>query len=300
MCGSPLPYFCTYSLSSWPLVRFNPLHSPSDPQSHFATYVKGAYSCVLFVYESVLPPQFCHLKPQFGGHPYCSKTCAAQAATYCNVRPFHITLSTLSNTCTMIQNCHLKPKFANFEYCGKNCAAQATANKPQPTVAAGGLGGPYQLVPTLAQMASKGAAAMKGLAAAGPALVATTVPKNVTPAPAVGPAAQPQVAYASPPVVAPPNVQTQAGPRLKSNPFAALPNGNATYTATVTTSNSTTNVLSAPAGVCLIPGCGQPVHIDANGAQQSEYCSLTHREYAYALLLFVPQTNFLLRSPGRR
>lgn len=29
---------------------------------------------------------------------------------------------------------------------------------------------------------------------------------------------------------------------------------------------------------CLLPGCEKPVHVDANGAKASEYCSKKHRE----------------------
>lgn len=55
--------------------------------------------------------EYCHQKPKFSNHLYCSKTCAGQAATLCN-------------------HCHKKPKFQNFEYCGKKCAALATPAKP--------------------------------------------------------------------------------------------------------------------------------------------------------------------------
>lgn len=35
---------------------------------------------------------------------------------------------------------------------------------------------------------------------------------------------------------------------------------------------------SAPSE-CVIPGCGQPVHVDAKGLTASAYCSMRHREY---------------------
>ncbi|KAG5642904.1 hypothetical protein DXG03_001911 [Asterophora parasitica] len=31
---------------------------------------------------------------------------------------------------------------------------------------------------------------------------------------------------------------------------------------------------------CLIPGCGKPVHVDANGVKTSDFCSQRHREEA--------------------
>jgi len=55
---------------------------------------------------------YCHKKPKYSNHLYCSKTCAGQAATL---------------AATMCNHCHKKPKFQNFEYCGKKCAALAPA-----------------------------------------------------------------------------------------------------------------------------------------------------------------------------
>lgn len=42
--------------------------------------------------------QYCHLKPKFAGHLYCSKTCGTQAATLCNVRSPWTRLSSTSLT----------------------------------------------------------------------------------------------------------------------------------------------------------------------------------------------------------
>jgi len=39
---------------------------------------------------------------------------------------------------------------------------------------------------------------------------------------------------------------------------------------------------------CLIPGCGQPVHVDAKGVKVSEYCSMRHRECVFCFPLFFP------------
>ncbi|KAF7771803.1 hypothetical protein Agabi119p4_6114 [Agaricus bisporus var. burnettii] len=55
----------------------------------------------------------CRLKPKFGNHQHCSKTCASKAAALCN-------------------HCHKKPKFQNFDYCGKHCASLAAANGAKP------------------------------------------------------------------------------------------------------------------------------------------------------------------------
>lgn len=35
---------------------------------------------------------------------------------------------------------------------------------------------------------------------------------------------------------------------------------------------------------CLIPGCGQPVYVDAKGTKTSAYCSLRHRQWVRLLL----------------
>jgi hypothetical protein len=38
---------------------------------------------------------------------------------------------------------------------------------------------------------------------------------------------------------------------------------------------------------CLIPGCGNPVHVDAKGVKVSEYCSTRHRECVSCFFLWV-------------
>jgi len=39
---------------------------------------------------------------------------------------------------------------------------------------------------------------------------------------------------------------------------------------------------------CFIPGCGKPVHVDAQGMKTSDYCSMRHREEAVAAGLVSP------------
>jgi hypothetical protein len=39
---------------------------------------------------------------------------------------------------------------------------------------------------------------------------------------------------------------------------------------------------------CLIPGCGQPVHVDAKGVKVSEYCSMKHRACVFCFTPFSP------------
>lgn len=81
--------------------------------------------------------------------------------------------------------------------------------------------------------------------------------------------------------------QTQpasAGPVPQSN-GAAAPLGVANLSVGAqnvvsSTSQQQQQQNSAPAE-CVIPGCGQPVHIDSKGLKTSEYCSMRHREYVF-------------------
>ncbi|KAJ6620074.1 hypothetical protein B0H10DRAFT_2362502 [Mycena sp. CBHHK59/15] len=214
---------------------------------------------------------YCHQKPKHGTHPYCSKTCAAQTATLCNY-------------------CQKKPKFQNYDYCGKNCASLAAAT----TTAASG-NHAAKSAPS-AQVAPKTSSRPNANTVALPApanplldpvqlakLVAQHIPQVQSFLAAVGPA-QPVAAAPVATAPLPPPANLPAKP--KNNPFL----------------NASKQVLSQnapgapPSGApvqplepldCLIPGCGQPVHVDASGAQ-SDYCSKKHREEAVSLGLASP------------
>lgn len=71
------------------------------------------------VQPATQPCDYCHQKPKFPNHDYCSKTCAGQAA---------------ANLCN---HCHKKTKFPNFDYCGKACAALANPQSHKSAAAAG-------------------------------------------------------------------------------------------------------------------------------------------------------------------
>ncbi|KAF4614046.1 hypothetical protein D9613_007446 [Agrocybe pediades] len=244
---------------------------------------------------------YCHQKPKFSNHLYCSKTCAGQAATLCN-------------------HCHKKPKFQNFEYCGKNCAALANAN---------GTAGKARNAPVGAGAQPKGKGQQQQQAAAAPAfdpiqiakLVAQHIPQvqallnpqaanNATvPQAAVIPTAQVQPAQAIPPHLninnpfLDPAQQAQLQQQMQMQQQAqaaaaaaaqqqAQPTGNGAVTHSLASASSllfsgtqtdffqvsTGNQQAADDLECIIPGCGKPVHVNAKGMKASEYCSMRCRE----------------------
>ncbi|KAF7312707.1 hypothetical protein MIND_00285400 [Mycena indigotica] len=216
---------------------------------------------------------YCHQKPKHGGHAYCSKTCAAQIATLCN-------------------QCHQKPKYQNFDYCGKNCAAAATkagtgnATGNRPTKKAAPNATPFGTT-------SIGGVTIDPLQIA--KLVAQHIPQVQNLMTAVGPVigqAQPQsvppVASAAPP---------RAAPAPKNNPFVNNGASLAPKPAAapvILPAASSLSTPSAPNGAplavpdCLIPGCGQPVHVDVASGSISAYCSKKHREEAVTQGLVEP------------
>ncbi|KAI0080960.1 hypothetical protein K474DRAFT_47076 [Panus rudis PR-1116 ss-1] len=183
----------------------------------------------------------CHQRPKSVGHPFCSKTCAAQAAT------------------VLCAHCHQKPKFGNFEYCGKHCAAQAQNSKPQ------------NQVPTAPQAPQ----------------LRVQVPNVATGSTKV-PSQQKQTRFAT--TQAPPAVPQQPASQSQSQSKANwVKNAAAQIPGILTNSNAgsstkqSTQAQPLPTGQlpkCAIPGCDEPVHVDRNGLQTSEYCSQRHREEA--------------------
>ncbi|KAF9533961.1 hypothetical protein CPB83DRAFT_417424 [Crepidotus variabilis] len=213
---------------------------------------------------------YCHQKPRFANHVYCSKTCASQAATLCN-------------------HCHKKPKFQGFDFCGKNCAAQAnpggkaTARNGGPATAA--------TQPNTSGFAGgkRGANAMsqqQGVPAFDPVQLAKLVVQHI-----------PQVTQA---IMGPNGAsggstvagQVMSGHTQANSLLGAHQNVNG---GTYSTASSKPPLASQPKLVvstgsnsqqntdnleCLIPGCRKPVHTDAKGVKTSDYCSLRHREEA--------------------
>jgi hypothetical protein len=95
--------------------------------------------------------------------------------------------------------------------------------------------------------------------------------------PAVVPAPAPPVAPAAPPVSTPMPAPANPQPKQpRNNPFlnTAAP---ASSGAAAPSANAVPQAPLSPLE-CLIPGCGQPVHVDASGVM-SDYCSKKHREY---------------------
>ncbi|KAJ7111955.1 hypothetical protein C8R44DRAFT_882985 [Mycena epipterygia] len=226
---------------------------------------------------------YCHQKPKHGTHSYCSKTCAAQTATLCNY-------------------CQKKPKYQNFDFCGKNCAALAAAtptpgNRPTKTPAS--------------QVSSKSAGRSSGTAAAPQApanslldpvhlakLVAQHIPQVAQHIPQVQSflaAVAPAQPSAPPPVNAPlpAPVTSSAQPKLpRNNPFLNVTNQPPQSNTPAAASSDTAAPNAVPQAPlqpldCLIPGCGQPVHVDSSGVM-SDYCSKKHREEAVSSGLVSP------------
>ncbi|KAJ6512671.1 hypothetical protein C8R45DRAFT_961046 [Mycena sanguinolenta] len=227
---------------------------------------------------------YCHQRPKNGTHSYCSKTCAAQTATLCNY-------------------CKKKPKYQNFDFCGKNCAASAAAAG---TPAAGNRS--VNTANSGSTQASSKSAGRPSTAPQAPTnslldpmqlakLVAQHIPQVAQHIPqvqsllaAVAPS-QP-AAQAPPPISAPNPAPAPANPQPKqprNNPFLHSKQPPASGTPAVPVSSGAAaapNSSAAPPDPaqpleCLIPGCGQPVHVDASGAM-SDYCSKKHREEAVA------------------
>ncbi|KAF8730639.1 hypothetical protein AX14_005328 [Amanita brunnescens Koide BX004] len=219
------------------------------------------------IVQTQVPGQLCdlcHQKPKFSNHQYCSKTCAAQAATLCN-------------------HCHKKPKFQNFDYCGKNCATLAggTVVRPQVGVGANPV---QQQVPTAKAVASNAkTTTSKNFNPIQVAkLVAQHIPQlsgSTNVAPSV-PTAQPagQAAAGAAPLPAAQN----------NNPFMNLTNQQQPPQQVAPNGTSTQAPASTQPLQCLIPGCGKPVHVDTQGNTTSDYCSRKHREEAVAMGLAIP------------
>ncbi|KAJ7067315.1 hypothetical protein C8F01DRAFT_664462 [Mycena amicta] len=229
---------------------------------------------------------YCHQKPKHGSHPYCSKTCAAQIAALCN-------------------HCHQKPKFQNFEYCGKNCAA--ADGKATGTAGAGNGTGTGNRpakngVKTTASGGGPGTTTIGGVTIDPiqlAKLVAQHIPQVQHSMSSVAPVFGQGQAQSSPNPPNPPVVSQRVVPAPKNNPF--INNGaslaakqSSTASPVVLPATSSFSTPAAPNGApmpipdCLIPGCGQIVHVDATSGNMSEYCSRKHREEAVTLGLVAP------------
>ncbi|KAF8150099.1 hypothetical protein B0H34DRAFT_732421 [Crassisporium funariophilum] len=240
---------------------------------------------------------YCHQKPKYSNHLYCSKTCAGQAATLCN-------------------HCHKKPKFQNFEYCGKNCAAQANpggksrnagaaASGPQATgnnkpsyPKANNFNNQKQAAPAfdpiqLAKLVAQHIPQVQAmLAPANPAGQSTAplgggyAPQVIPPTAYNAATNNPflnvtnQASYQTPPAPVAQNAMTNGAVHISA--ASSQPPPSAAQQLHLSAQPSTINL------ECLIPGCGQPVHVDAKGVKSSDYCSMRHREEAVTSGLVSP------------
>jgi len=245
----------------------------------------------------------CHQKAKFGGHQFCGKTCAAQAAiSFC-------------------VQCHQKPKHPSYDYCGKKCAAQAQAQtQKKPLMSATNY---------ISSHGSSGLGVVKGNASARKQPTAARfIPQSLTaqakttqnaPTPRIGQYIQSAMAqvpglFSSPPPL--PSTPMHQG-ILRATPQSGVFSGNVNVVPqaqapppppppqlpandpsfigqqlpTFVNGYGTVPTQAAPPPpqmICGIPGCNEPVHVDADGTITSEYCSMRHREDAVASGLAPP------------
>jgi len=186
----------------------------------------------------------CQTNPRNGRHPFCSKRCAAQAATLC-------------------EQCHAKPKYGNHDFCGKHCASLATgANQPQS--GGQGIGGLFsQVVGHIKgtnQHPSPGG----------------NQPQYVVVSPIGGSGLNHQQASTHP-MAAPQLVMVQSP---NSNGGAQHSSSGLGRNKTSFKLPTAMRNVKAPAPVsslpiCRLPGCQKPVYVE-NGMIASDHCSKGH------------------------
>lgn len=251
---------------------------------------------------------YCHLKPKFSNHAYCSKTCGTQAATMCNY-------------------CHKKPKFQNFEFCGKNCASLANpggvrpatqpsaanaARGPAPNLPKGKAAGPtgatqaapFQLDPVqiaklvVSQMPQLQGLLNTGSTQQGPALNPSSNNPFLNPA-----SAQPQT-HPAPANGIPSTHFSSSGNGVNSGGYPSgtggLGLGGFGNVPAYQQPAAGSGIVDAEDLECLIPGCGKPVHVDAKGLKTSDYCSQRHRDEAVATGLVSPCIMCMIKPQSRK
>ncbi|KAJ3793634.1 hypothetical protein GGU11DRAFT_383627 [Lentinula aff. detonsa] len=209
---------------------------------------------------------YCHIKPKFGQYNYCSKTCAAQApskvnAPAPNVKPTKPRAPpTANNLCDF---CKKAPKHPGYDFCGKSCAQSSSAPmKPNNS------GGKAQ-ISTIAQAAAAALAGNNTSAAIDPTQIANLVVQQLQtllpPAHSVYPNSTNHISS-----------KTSGVSFSTKQPFQPTLNGTTQPTLRVQTQQPEPEETTE----CLIPGCGQPVYVDARGTKPSAYCSMRHRQEA--------------------
>ncbi|TFL04071.1 hypothetical protein BDV98DRAFT_602537 [Pterulicium gracile] len=210
--------------------------------------------------------QNCQLKPRYGSHKHCGKTCsdASKAAK-------------AASSPQLCVRCKKKPKFGNFDYCGKNCAAQAGVGQ-----------GASQPTAQKKKKSSSSQASTSGLGAAA-VPVAQAIAQALLPQVQAAAAAALSANPALKPIVTALNtsgaaanalnvIQTQY-PSLDLSgltgvPAAGLPRVNTGGAKFVAPAPST-----GPRPKCRIPNCKEIVYVDNEGVY-GEFCSQLCREEA--------------------
>ncbi|KAF7289621.1 hypothetical protein HMN09_01324300 [Mycena chlorophos] len=248
---------------------------------------------------------YCHQKPKHGNHPFCSKTCAAQIATLCNhchQKPKYQNFEYCGKNCAAAAAALGTSKAANTSGLATAPANSGGGTRQAKNKAAG--------APAPFGTTSIGGVTIDPMQIA--KLVAQHIPQVQTFMNAVGPAlgqhqaqaqaqAQAQTQFIPAPAAAPVVTQRAAqNQNPKNNPFvntgaslglsfgAKASSSGAPVILPAAAPNTTPAApngapLVGPVPDCLIPGCGQPVHVDATTGNVSEYCSKKHREEAVTL-----------------
>ncbi|KAJ8088530.1 hypothetical protein PM082_022603 [Marasmius tenuissimus] len=235
---------------------------------------------------------YCHQKPRFSNHNYCSKKCASQA----------------TSSTSLCNHCQKKPKFQNFDFCGKTCASLAAQS--------GGSGNaqPAAKPHTPNAKPSNPGGSKKGNQQNGAIdpmqvakLVIQQIPQlqsfiNQTQA-----HLQPLYQHQQGPVAQPSSSQAPVHHQTSMNIPAGgspLPSTSRSIPPTVhlapAAGNGGISSISMPSmphasiqiqqqdALCRIPDCGKFVHVDPSGQNTSEYCSMSHRQEAVSSGLVEP------------
>ncbi|KAJ3853603.1 hypothetical protein EV368DRAFT_63951 [Lentinula lateritia] len=221
---------------------------------------------------------YCHVKPKFGQFNYCSKTCAAQAPSRININaPVSFNKSATAAVkpraqpaaTNMCDFCKKVPKHPGYDFCGKSCAQGAkTGSSTKPTFKSP----QTSSAPNKPNPGNKGS--FNAIAQAATALVGST-PASIDPTQIANLVVQ-QLQTLLPPAPSAYSTSTAQTTSLSTKKTSQQPTSNAQPSLFVQTQQPESE---APVE-CLIPGCGQPVYVDAKGMNTSAYCSLRHRQEA--------------------
>ncbi|KAG9224402.1 hypothetical protein CCMSSC00406_0009444 [Pleurotus cornucopiae] len=242
----------------------------------------------------------CHKKPKFPNFEYCGKNCAAAAATNGPV-PTRNTLTTAGPG--SFPSKRGKPSTKGPP---NSSNAAITINPAQIArtsyFRAAWISLLTLLLPLLELVAQQmpQVQALLATAAAGAAGAALASAVGVGGGPGPGPAPRPSnvpMAQSQPRGNQPiPSVPAAAAPRAPAkasvnNPFINNPNTKASAMPTMPALDPDDEDSDSDMDPdemddlpeCLLPGCEKSVHVDANGAKASEYCSKKHREQVTVL-----------------